>query len=674
MALPGKYREVMAAVTSDAALLWVLAFLGVQLLILYWSLAQTRPIRGDKRTKKNVRSDLPARSTVPDKRQGNHKHVKRPPASEAGKRHTWITKSTKTPDATSDTEVRSNSSDSKASNDSRQQRLDYRHRYRPWRVALNCGSRIIGQWAARYRHYAKAAACIALLTSLLRAWHLRLPHQLFDVQIDKPTAQTVRPSPSLILYGIDNVLRTHASIPSADLFEVNTTMINGVPGAPTSLSRLVFDMYGLFRDGCGLVTLSYSSNRDDETLRRARIGLEAECAMVMRMTDVTEAARHITAIETTLSSAWPLEALGISNEILAKVKALGPVAVCRDGDDADHQQCSRLLLDALRGMVEQRAARMDELSSDLESHLGLALEAIHTIRNRVPIIDMLVGTIAQGAAQDVANARAFLQGVSWKGRSWRSGFWTKKKPPVANDTHDRDRDFYKELLRAVHAPVALQHLDSMALEPFERVLNRTHFQVRDQAMPGWKRLRHKLKAMSAHPIPKVAFIYHASSRAPEVVVTGPLGPTDGVWVDGSVVRYLPPIPRAVQILTTAAQELETIEHRTTYEISLAQHRTLVQSLDPNHPRSSFDFGNWDAKATEADNKESRPRVEELREALKNGTLTFVVNGRNATIKELNVKDPVLHIAVNVHWRKDGGELGRGIEIALNPGWEWLALE
>jgi len=53
------------------------------------------------------------------------------------------------------------------------------------------------------------------------------------------------------------------------------------------------------------------------------------------------------------------------------------------------------------------------------------------------------------------------------------------------------------------------------------------------------------------------------------------------------------------------------------------------------PRSSFDFGDWDAEAIEAQNEVSRRRADRLREELKKGTLTFIINSRNVTINELN---------------------------------------
>ncbi|KAK3374307.1 hypothetical protein B0T24DRAFT_626138 [Lasiosphaeria ovina] len=153
-------------------------------------------------------------------------------------------------------------------------------------------------------------------------------------------------------------------------------------------------------------------------------------------------------------------------------------------------------------------------------------------------------------------------------------------------------------------------------------------------MPGWKRLRNQLKAMSAHPIPKLTFVRHAPSGTapPEVVVVGPLPPEDGVWVDGNVVHYLPTISQAVKMLTLTNQEITTLSNRIAYEIGLVQSRRLKAA---HLPRSSFDFGDWDAEAIEANNKRDRRRAERLREELEKGTLTMIINGRSVTINELN---------------------------------------
>jgi hypothetical protein len=65
--------------------------------------------------------------------------------------------------------------------------------------------------------------------------------------------------------------------------------------------------------------------------------------------------------------------------------------------------------------------------------------------------------------------------------------------------------------------------------------------------------------------------------------------------------------------------------------SQVQSRTLKAALLRG---SSFDFGDWDAEAIEANNKRKRRRAEKLREELKKGTLTMIINGRNVTITEL----------------------------------------
>ncbi|KAK3364227.1 hypothetical protein B0T25DRAFT_529608 [Lasiosphaeria hispida] len=314
--------------------------------------------------------------------------------------------------------------------------------------------------------------------------------------------------------------------------------------------------------------------------------------MVKKHRVVSSAATQVALIENLLQpigrdggSLWSHEALAIPNRILRKVKALRHA--CRDGDGftqrlASHQQCSRWLLDTLQDVVDSDTW-MDTLNTDLERHLRLALEGIHAIRELVPMIDMLVGTIAEGA-EEIAVARAVHQGAP---REWSSGsdYWKRKRSPEFKASRDRG---YGELLRAINTPRALQHLDSVALEPYERAFNRTHLQVRDQAMLGWKRLRNQLKAMLAHPIPNVTFVRHASSGTgpPEVVVVGPLPPEDGVWVDGNVVRYLPTIPQAVEMLTLTNQEITALSSRNDYEIGLAQSRTLKDAI---HPHSSFYF-------------------------------------------------------------------------------------
>jgi len=416
----------------------------------------------------------------------------------------------------------------------------------------------------------------------VRAWHIQLHHKVFALGIDPDTAKAVRPTPSLVLCSLEELLYTHAGIPSADLFEINTTVLSGVPGAPMSLDRVLMEMNGLLLDACGLVARSSLDRRanggdDNQMLRRARLGLEAECAMVMEEGSVASEARtHGMAIEMLFEplmedghSLWSHKGLSLSDEILYKVKALRHT--CQDGDGfeqlgpTNYQRCSRSLLDTLQGVVDS-AWWVDRFYTDLERHLRLALEGIHAIRECLPMIDMLVGTLAQGA-EEVAAARAAIpQRVPQRG-SFGSGFWKKKKLSKANDARATD---YRELLRSIHAPRALQHLDSVALEPLQRVLNHTYLQVHDQALPGWKRLRDQLKAMSAHPIPKVMFARHVcSTTAPsKVVIVGPLPPEDGVWVDGNVIRYLPTIPQAVKMLTSANREIITTSNRIVYEIGL----------------------------------------------------------------------------------------------------------
>ena len=68
----------------------------------------------------------------------------------------------------------------------------------------------------------------------------------------------------------------------------------------------------------------------------------------------------------------------------------------------------------------------DTYSTDLERHLRLVLEDIHTIRERIPVMDMLVGTLAEGA-EEVAIARALLQRAPQEGPSGLLGFWKKNE-------------------------------------------------------------------------------------------------------------------------------------------------------------------------------------------------------------------------------------------------------
>lgn len=605
MALPCNYREAVAAVLSDALLPWCLAFIALQLFIIYCSLDPSPPIQDRKRNRK-PRSISTAGSV------GDNKFVDvaKSPSTLHGKRASAQNKSslvpsvtalrsrtrtTSTPNknapapfvrVTSDSEVTTSNSDATSDSEvssSKPARMRVAVRDP---ITLDPVFEKIAQWAHLFRlwvgqcrRYSTAAALIAFAVSLMRAWHIRLHHQVLDFGIDDDIAKAVRPTPSLVLYSIDEVLRTHAGIPSADLFEVNTTVLNGVPVAPMSLDRVLMEMDRLFRDTCGLVARSSLDKRvngddGDQTLRRARLGLEAECAMVMEGSVASEARIHVLAIGTLLepltedgSSLWLHEGLSLSNKILHGVEALGQT--CRDWDGfgqgpADHQRCSRSLLDTLQSVLDS-STWVDSLNTDLERHSRQTLEGIQAIRERIPRIDMLVDTLAQGAEEVVA-ARTLLQRAPQEGSSGL-GFWTKKKLPKANDARASD---YRELLRGIHAPGALQHLDSVALEPFERAFHRTYLQVRDQAIPGWKHLRNQLKAMSAHPIPKVKFVRHASSGTgpPQVVVVGPLPPQDGVWVDGSVVRYLPTIPQAVKMLTSANREITTLSNRITYEIGL----------------------------------------------------------------------------------------------------------
>jgi len=595
MALPCSYREVMAAVWSDALLPWCLAFVALQLLIIYWSLDPSSPIQDRTRTSK-PRSVSTAGPTV-----GDNKHTKSPSplhgkrTSAQNKRsiptNTSNSEATSDSNATSSSDTTSDSEAARSSSKPAQMRVAVRDpiasrfvfgRIAQWAHQFRHCAALGRLWAGQCRRYTTAAASIALAVSLVRAWHIQLHHKVFALGIDPDTAKAVRPTPSLVLCSLEELLYTHAGIPSADLFEINTTVLNGVPGAPMSLDRVLMEMNGLLLDACGLVARSSLDRRanggdDDQMLRRARLGLEAECAMVMEEGSVASEARtHGMAIEMLFEplmedghSLWSHKGLSLSDEILYKVKALRHT--CQDGDGfeqlgpTNYQRCSRSLLDTLQGVVDS-AWWVDRFYTDLERHLRLALEGIHAIRECLPMIDMLVGTLAQGA-EEVAAARAAIpQRVPQRG-SFGSGFWKKKKLSKANDARATD---YRELLRSIHAPRALQHLDSVALEPLQRVLNHTYLQVHDQALPGWKRLRDQLKAMSAHPIPKVMFARHVcSTTAPsKVVIVGPLPPEDGVWVDGNVIRYLPTIPQAVKMLTSANREIITTSNRILYEIGL----------------------------------------------------------------------------------------------------------
>lgn len=71
-------------------------------------------------------------------------------------------------------------------------------------------------------------------------------------------------------------------------------------------------------------------------------------------------------------------------------------------------------------------------------------------------------------------------------------------------------------------------------------------------------------------------------------------------------------------------------------INTPESQAQSRKLKTTHlPHSSFDFGDWDAEAIEADKRRDRRKAERLREELEKGTLTFIINGRNVTINELN---------------------------------------
>jgi hypothetical protein len=271
MALPYNYHEVVAAVSSDALLPWCLAFMALQLLIIYWSLDPSPPIQDGKRTRE-PRSVSTAGSTVGDNK---HEHVavakspstlqgKRMSAQNKGplvpsvtalksrtrtastpnknspapfvrvtsapsarnkKRNPPIPTNTSDSEATSDSKATSNSdaaSDSEASS-SKPARMrvavrdpialdlvfekiaQWAHQFRHCvavaafgvtrlAIAVATGCHQLRLWAGQCRRYTTAAARIALAVSLMRAWHIRLHHQVLDLAIDNDTAKAVRPT------------------------------------------------------------------------------------------------------------------------------------------------------------------------------------------------------------------------------------------------------------------------------------------------------------------------------------------------------------------------------------------------------------------------------------------------------------------------------------------------
>ena len=612
MALPCSYREIVAAVWSDTLLPWCLAFVALQLLIIYWSFGPSSPIQDhspiqsplvpsvtvttaalESRTRTRTRTRIRTRTAgmpnknspvlfVPVTSAPAARNKTSIPTNTSNSEATSDSNTTSSSDATSDSEAASSNSSSSSSKPARM-RVAVRDP-----TASHFGFGKIAQWARKFRlwagqcrRYTAAAAGIALAVSLVRAWHIQLHHKVFALDIDLDAAETVRPTPSLVLSNLEELLYTHAGIPSAHLFGFNTTVLNGVPGAPMSLDVVLREMHLLLVDTCGLVARSSLERRangggDDQMVRWARLGLEAECAMVMEGVGVANEARdHVMAMESLFEplgkdghSLWSHDGLSLSNRILYKVRALRHT--CQYGDSfeqsgpTNYQRCSRWLLDALQAVVDS-AWWADATYPRLERHLRLALEGVHAIRECLPRIDMLVSTIAQGAEQVAAAQTAMLQRAPQR-NSFGSGFWKKRKS-LKEETRAIDN---RELLRSIMAPRALQHLDSVALEPLQRLLNHTYLQVHDQAMPGWKRLRNQLKAMSAHPIPKVTFARRAcSATAPsKVVMVSPMPPEDGIWVDGNVIRYLPTIPQAVKLLTSANQEIIIVSNRIVYEIGL----------------------------------------------------------------------------------------------------------
>jgi len=126
----------------------------------------------------------------------------------------------------------------------------------------------------------------------------------------------------------------------------------------------------------------------------------------------------------------------LSDEILREVEALR--YTCPDGEGfkqspTNHQRCSRLLLDTLQGVVDSNTW-IDRVNTDLERDSRLALEAIHAIRECIPRIDMLVGTLAQGASERVLLVRVLeetAQAQPWSCWRLQRALALDKCPPCA---------------------------------------------------------------------------------------------------------------------------------------------------------------------------------------------------------------------------------------------------
>ena len=456
-----------------------------------------------------------------------------------------------------------------------------------------------------------------------------------------PNCQSIGFTPvrSPVIETITELHRSYITFPSADLFLVNMTVINGVPANPIGLERAVNEVVTLMRDVCKLQRLFRRQNEAEADAKLEALCNVSNDGFQSMMQETLFAVRHL---EMLLDRFWDLHYFLLPNRYLEAIPG------CDDDDRSgqnakQYQECSLRLIRAItqrRWDDETRTSTLQQAlftttghpfrwTSDqveeAEGWLRIITENIRTIRREVPVIEALVNKLSS-QCEDVIDAKARIID---KGGKPKSGSWKRDK---AMNWEQYDR----ELLRNVFAPVALSYINSAALAPFQLRMERAHARAVDYMLEV-KALGEALDAMLNHTIPSVIL----DPTTKNLTVIG-APPADGVWVVADEemssdsahcqynVIYLPSVPDARKTVQRALKRAPGVINRIYTDIA-----EVKKQRPPSQGDSLFDFGDWDLDRVNFKRQQNEAHRRDWEEELKKGTRTFKIRGTSIPIRDFD---------------------------------------